>query len=200
MQGVIGENGAFYFCYNRVLRQMERHYADSEQERLGKRSRLNALCNKIVAEVLGAAISEDQAYRETDLAIDIGEDASPLSDEQIDQIVHILREAGATGKIGSIHVDGWFGDYDKLSMTKVFAKNYLNVDVSHQSERFVFVGDSPNDESMFGFFPNSIGVANVRSFQSRLKTPPTYVTNAPGGEGFAEVAAALLAARTGGQA
>ena len=42
---------------------MERHYADSEQERLGKRSRLNALGNKIVAEVLGAAISEDQAYR-----------------------------------------------------------------------------------------------------------------------------------------
>jgi hypothetical protein len=50
---------------------------------------------------------------------------------------------------------------------------------------------------MFRHFPLSVGVANVREILPQLPVPPAYVTEASGGEGFAEMAAQLLAARTG---
>ena len=187
VRGVVGENGAFYFHYDRSQRRMERFYADSGTERSAKREKLVSIGDKIIAEIPGSAISADQAYRETDLAIDFAEDVPRLSDEQIDRIVMIFRESGATAKVSS--------NYDKLSMTRVFAANCLKVDLNKQREHFIFVGDSPNDEPMFDFFPNSVGVANVRSFKDRLGTPPTYITETPGGGGFSEVAAALIASR-----
>ena len=193
--GVVGENGAFYFPYDRSRRRMERFYGDSGPERSAKRERLASIGKKIVAEIPGSAISADQAYRETDLAIDFSEDVPRLSDREIDQIVSIFHDSGATAKVSSIHVNGWFGEYDKLTMTRVFAANCLKVDLDKQSEHFIFVGDSPNDEPMFHFFPNSVGVANVLSFEGRLDSPPTYITESPGGSGFAEVAAALIASR-----
>lgn len=193
--GVVGENGAFYFHYDHLHRRMERHYADSETERAANREKLTAIGEKIIAELPGSAISADQAYRETDLAIDISEDVARLSDDQIHRIVTIFQESGATAKVSSIHVNGWFGDYDKLSMARVFAANCLKIDLHEHRENFIFVGDSPNDVPMFNFFPHSIGVANIRLFANQLSTAPTYVTEAPGGGGFVEVAQALLASR-----
>jgi len=195
--GVVGENGAFYFHYDRFHRRMERFYADPEPERSTKREKLISIGNRIVDEIPGSAISADQAYRETDLAIDFCEDVFRLSDGQIDRIVSIFQESGATAKVSSIHINGWFGEYDKLSMTRIFAANCLNVDLDKQHEHFIFVGDSPNDAPMFDFFPNSVGVANVWSFKDRLETPPTYITKSRGGGGFSEVAAALIASRKG---
>ena len=85
--GVVGENGAFYFRYDRSQKRMERFYADSETERSAKREKLISIGDKIIAEIAGSAISADQAYRETDLAVDFSEDVPRLSDEQIDRIV-----------------------------------------------------------------------------------------------------------------
>jgi hypothetical protein len=195
VRGVVGENGAFYFHYKRSEKRMVRFFADSEQVRAEKREKLAALGKKILSEVTGSALSADQAYRETDLAIDFSEDVPRLPDADIDRIVALFQADGATAKVSSIHVNGWIGEYDKLSMTRIFAADCLKVDLDNRQKEFVFVGDSPNDAPMFEFFKNSVGVANVRSFEDRLVTPPTYITTASGGEGFAEVAAALISAR-----
>jgi hypothetical protein len=56
----------------------------------------------------------------------------------------------------------------------------------------VFVGDSENDAPMFGFFENSIGVANVRRFERRLASKPKYVTRTTSGTGFVELVEHLL--------
>ncbi len=125
VDGVVGENGAFYFHYDRESRRMIRRYIDSNEERTSKRQKLIALGCRIVQEVPGAEISADQLYRETDLAIDIREDVVPLSPTSVDRIVAILSDAGATAKISSIHVNGWFGTYDKLTTTKLFAADCL---------------------------------------------------------------------------
>jgi HAD superfamily hydrolase (TIGR01484 family) len=197
--GVVGENGAFYFQYRRSQKRMVRVFADSQQERAEKRERLAAIGEEILAAVPGAALSADQAYRESDLAVDFAEDVPRLPDSEIDRIVEIFQAHGATAKVSSIHVNGWFGAYDKLSMTRTFAADCLGTDLKDRPEAFVFVGDSPNDAPMFEFFPNAIGVANIRAFEERLSTPPRYVTSAPGGDGFAEVAEALIAARRSGR-
>jgi hydroxymethylpyrimidine pyrophosphatase-like HAD family hydrolase len=100
-----------------------------------------------------------------------------------------------TAKMSSIHVNGWFGAYDKLAMTRSLLRDEFGVDVDAERERFVFVGDSPNDAPMFEHFPYAVGVANVRNYAGRLSCLPAYVTERASGAGFAELVAHLLAAR-----
>lgn len=197
VDGVVGENGAFYFHYDRGARRMNRRYIDSDDDRSEKRGRLMKLGQEIISAVPGAAISADQQYRETDLAIDFCEDVAPLPPARVDEIVALMTKAGATAKISSIHVNGWFGDYDKLTMTKLFAADCLGVDLDRAQGAFLFMGDSPNDGPMFRFFENSVGVANVREFEEQLSSPPRYIAKGRGGAGFAEVAALVVQAKTG---
>ena len=108
-----------------------------------------------------------------------------------------MEDAGLTAKISSIHVNGWFGAYDKLSTTKIFMQEVFNINLDERKNEFVFIGDSPNDAPMFSYFPHSVGVANVNDFaESLLPNRPAYVTTARSGDGFIELADALLSART----
>ena len=193
--GVVGENGALYFHYDRERRSMRRRFWLSEQERVEGRRRLAVLREKILSEVAGAGIASDQPYREADLAVDFAEDVGPLSASDIDRIVAMFTAAGAHAKVSSIHVNGWFGEFDKLAMTRVMMHEVFATDLDREREAFLFIGDSPNDAPMFGFFPNSIGVANVTDFADRLPAAPTYVTRARAGDGFAEMASLVLRAR-----
>ena len=192
VDGIVGENGAFYYRYHHEERRMERHYRKTASERAADRERLDAVCERILAEIPGAAVAADQPYREADLAIDYREDVSPLPPGDVKRIVALFEEAGAAAKVSSIHVNGWFGDYDKLTMTRTLMERSFGVDLDALRARYVFVGDSPNDAPLFGFFPNAVGVANVRDFADDLDHAPAYVTEARAGAGFAELAAALL--------
>ena len=111
----------------------------------------------------------------------------------VDRIVALMQAEGMTAKVSSIHVNGWYGDYDKLAMTRILMTEVFAVDLDAQRDTFVFVGDSPNDAPMFAYFPNAVGVANVRPFLDRIATPPAYVTTDAAGAGFVELAAFLLA-------
>jgi HAD superfamily hydrolase (TIGR01484 family) len=193
--GVVGENGAFYFRYDRATRTMQRRFWLDDAQRRSARSRLEKLRGKILAAVPRAGIASDQPYREADLAIDFAEDVGPLDRAEIDRIVALFEAAGARAKVSSIHVNGWFGDFDKLAMTRVMMREVFGVDLDRDKERCLFIGDSPNDQPMFGFFPISVGVANVRDFADRLTAPPAYATRARAGDGFAEMAERVLAAR-----
>jgi HAD superfamily hydrolase (TIGR01484 family) len=193
--GVVGENGAFYFAYDHHAKKMIRRFMASEAERRSNRRRLDALADAIVAAVPGSAISADQLYREADLAIDFREDIDPLPPAAVARIVAAFEAAGATAKVSSIHVNGWFGAYDKLTMTRCFVAERLGLDLDAAQQRFVFCGDSPNDAPLFGFFANACGVANIHDFAGRLPASPAYVTQARGAAGFVELAAHILWAR-----
>jgi HAD superfamily hydrolase (TIGR01484 family) len=190
VDAVVGENGAFYFFHsdNRV----HKRFWDDEKTRAEKRSRLHAIAAAIVGAVAGCALASDQAYRETDLAIDYREDVPPLPLAAAQRVAELMRAAGLTAKVSSIHVNGWFGDYDKLAMTRrLFAERFA-LDLDAVNAEVVFAGDSPNDSAMFGFFRKSVGVANVRRFASLLPEAPKYVTQAACGAGFEELAEHLL--------
>jgi HAD superfamily hydrolase (TIGR01484 family) len=197
VDAVVGENGAFYFRYDAKARKLEKRFLDDEAARAEKRARLQRLGQTILAQVPGAALASDQLYRESDLAIDFCEDVPPLPRAEVDRIVALFEAAGCTAKISSIHVNGWFGDYDKLGMSRRLFQEVFAIDLDREREAFVYAGDSPNDQPMFAYFPHAVGVANVRDFTDRLKDKPRYVTPSRGGAGFAELAAALLAARAG---
>ena len=194
VDAVVGENGAFYFRYDAERRSMVRRFFLSQEQRDADRRRLARIRQRVLAEVPGSAVASDQFCREADLAIDFCEDVPRLSPAAVDRIVDIFRAEGATAKVSSIHVNGWFGDYDKLTMTRILLAECFGVDLDADRERYVFVGDSPNDGPMFAYFANAVGVANVRDFRDRLEAAPAYVTNGRAGSGFAELAEVLLTA------
>jgi len=198
VDAVVGENGAFYFAYDRGRRTMRSEFAKHGPQRQEDRIRLDALRATILAEVPGSAIASDQDYRIADLAIDFREDVEPLPATAVDRIVELFTQAGATAKVSSIHVNGWYGTYDKLTMTRRCLHDLfdIDVDVDADNERIVFAGDSPNDAPMFAFFRHSVGVANIHRFD--LPAQPAWVTDAESAAGFRELADALLSARRTG--
>ena len=193
VDGLVGENGAFYFRYDDSIRKMQRRYFNTESRRQANRHKLDKLKLEILGKIPGSRISADQGYREADLAIDYCEDVSPLSNEDVDRIVALFKKAGAEAKTSSIHVNGWFGEYDKLTMTRFLFEEVFGEDLDHVRRDVIFIGDSPNDAPMFAYFPNSVGVANVLHFKNRLPCEPAWVTQKEGGYGFAEMVDALLA-------
>ncbi len=182
VRGIIGENGGFYFYYQD--RKMCRAFSLPEEERQGNQNKLEVIKKEILSSVPGSALASDQFCRLMDLAIDFCEDVTPLDEASVQKIVNIFKSHGAQAKISSIHVNGWFGNYDKLTMCKKFCQDVLKINLEANQNLFSFVGDSPNDEPMFGFFDNSVGVANVRDFE--LLTPPKFVCQKARGEGFKE--------------
>lgn len=197
VDAVVGENGAFYFKYDRDQKKMHQHFWAKPEELTRNRARLDEIQREVLAAVPGAALASDQAYRVADLAIDFCEDVPALPESDIDRIVAVFEKAGAQAKVSSIHVNGWFGSYDKLSMARTLLEQVFGIGWDQARESVLFAGDSPNDEPMFAAFPLSVGVANVHAFAHRLKNKPAYVTNGHSGEGFAELASLLLSAKTG---
>lgn len=195
VDGVIGENGAFYFWFDEKAGKLKKRFLDPESVRFEKRQRLKKIGEEILCSVPGTALASDQGYRETDLAIDYCEDVAPLGREAVDQICEIFKKHGATCKVASIHVNGWFGNYDKLAMTKIFVQERWGMDLDACRERFLFCGDSPNDEPMFAYFPCTAGVKNVLRFADRMTHLPSFVARRDGGEGFAEIFDVVLRQR-----
>jgi HAD superfamily hydrolase (TIGR01484 family) len=192
VDGIVGENGAFYFYYDEQQRKMRRRYFKSEKQRKIDYQKLEKLKLEILDKIPGCRVSADQHYREADLAIDYCEDVPPLSLEDVDRIVRLFEEAGARAKISSIHVNGWFGEYDKLTMTQMFFAEVFRDDLADLKENIIFIGDSPNDVPMFQFFPHSVGVANILNFKEKIIHKPAWVTQQEGGYGFAEMVDGLL--------
>lgn len=190
VHGVIGENGAFYF--RSTQRKMLRHFVIEESDRIQFQKKLEDIKNQVLSDVPGAGIASDQFTRMFDLAIDFCEDVPPLSESDIDKIVEIFKSHGAIAKVSNIHVNGWFGDYDKLTTCKTYCEKEFGASFESLKDQIAFAGDSPNDEPMFQAFIWSFAVKNIEDFADRLKHPPQYVSSLPEGEGFAEIVQTLL--------
>ena len=188
--GVVGENGGLY--YRLTERGPIRVYAQDAATRAANRRRLEAVRDDILRQVPGCAVAADQPFRESDLAIDFCEDVPPLPRPAILRIAEIFAAHGATAKISSIHVNGWFGDFDKLTMVRRFVRDLDGVDPCDRPDAYAFCGDAPNDEPMFCAFRHTFGVANVARFLDLMTHGPAWIAAGEGGVGFAEIVDALL--------
>jgi hydroxymethylpyrimidine pyrophosphatase-like HAD family hydrolase len=119
-----------------------------------------------------------------------------LPPEKIAQVVAIMQSEGMTATVSSIHINGWFGEHNKLVGARWAVRELFGRDLDAEMDNWAYVGDSTNDQLMFEAFPNSIGVANVRRFEAQLAHLPRYITDGERGAGFAEVTQAVLAAQS----
>lgn len=189
VDAVVGENGAFTFYMDRsagrdVRKKFETPGADPESAK-----KLKNLHQKIVQRFPFAQTASDQNYREYDLAIDICEDVAPWADGDVKELLTLCHAEGAHAKLSSIHVNTWFGNYDKKTGFKSWietgAPGLTRTAPLH--DEWIYIGDSPNDEPMFEYFTHSVGVANLNRYLAMLKFPPAWITPGESGTGFCEM-------------
>lgn len=187
---IVAENGAVML--RRQAHRLQVDFVADAPTRAANARRLQACAKAVLAAVPGATLAQDSAGRLTDIAIDHSEYAH-LGAAQIGAVVAVMRDHGLTATVSSIHVNGWIGSHDKRSgarwaVEQALARPWDPAD-------WVYVGDSTNDQAMFQALPLTVGVANIARFLPQLQAFPTCVTPSERGEGFAELADALLAAR-----
>lgn len=191
--GVVGENGAFAFYMHGD--RLERLYHPAAPDPESVRGRLASLGSEALAAFPGLRVAKDQAYRIFDVALDFAEEEPRLGLDLAVRVKEFCESRGAVAKVSSIHVNAWYGEYDKLSMAELFLSSRLGYEPIRDLSSVVYFGDSPNDEPMFRHFPLSCGVANVRQYVSILKNPPEFVASKPFGYGFSEGVGIILGRR-----
>ncbi len=174
--------------------QLSKSYQQPPAVRQHNYAHMQQVLAQIESEVPGARRATDSAGRETDIAIDHSE-FTHLPQEAIDHAVRLMRAAGMNATVSSIHINGWFGDHNKLEGARWIVRELFGRNLDAEIDRWVYVGDSTNDQVMFEHFPHSVGVANIARFVPQLTHRPRFVTQGERGAGFAEVARAVLAAR-----
>jgi HAD superfamily hydrolase (TIGR01484 family) len=201
VDAIVAENGSVALFLNKKdlysnqggPEQLSKIYQQSDATRAANYARMQQVAGRVKREVAGAVLSQDSPGRETDIAIDHSEFVQ-LSPDAIAQAVQIMQSEGMNATVSSIHINAWFGAHNKLEGARWIVSELLGRDLNAEMARWAYVGDSTNDQLMFEAFDNSVGVANVRRFEAQLTHKPRYVTQGERGAGFAEVAAALLAA------
>jgi len=190
VSGVVGENGAFAFHMQEGKLQRMFHPAAPDPD--ATRARLRELGTRALAAFPGLRVAKDQDYRLFDLALDFAEEQPDLGLDLARRVKEFCERDGAVAKVSSIHVNAWYGDYDKLSMAERFLSSRFGYDPKLDEASVLFLGDSPNDEPMFRHFPLSCGVANVLQYGDLIQYPPKFVTMKLFGYGFAEAVDVLL--------
>lgn len=195
VDAIVAENGAVGLIHKEP-HGLRKIYQQSESTRTANFARMQQVAARIVREVPGAKLAEDSPGRETDIAVDHSE-FTHLPQAAIDQVVALMRSEGMTATVSSIHINGWYGEHSKLSGARWIVRELFGRDLDAELDRWVYVGDSTNDVLMFEHFPHSVGVANIRRFESQLTHPPRYVTPGERGAGFAQLAQAILQSQKG---
>ena len=193
VDAIVAENGAVALRRN-GSGGLDRLYQQDEATRARNFARMQQVLAEIEATVPGARRATDSPGRETDIAIDHSE-FTQLPQPHIDQCVALMRAAGMNATVSSIHINGWFGTHDKWEGARWIVRTLFGRALEHETDRWVYVGDSTNDQVMFEHFEHSVGVANIARFVPQLVHLPRYVTQGERGAGFVELAQAILSAR-----
>lgn len=196
VDAIVVENGAAAFKIDlqpayllpRVLLKI---YQQDAVKRADNLARMAHIAQQVLSQVPDAVLSRDHAGRETDLAFDYHEFEN-LPPETVQAILAVLTQAGMHTTVSSIHIHGCFDQFDKWGGALWIVRELLQRNLAAELDNWVFVGDSGNDQAMFQHFTHSVGVANIRRFESQMTYLPRYITPSERGAGFSEVVEMLL--------
>ena len=193
VDAIVAENGAVAL-WRGEAGELRRDYLQDATTRTRNFQKLQTVAQRVLADLPHTRLATDSPGRETDIAIDHSE-FQHLSEAQIAAVVALMQSEGMRATVSSIHINGWYGDHNKLVGARWIVRELWDRDLDREMDRWAYVGDSTNDQLMFKTFDHSIGVANVARFVPQLEHLPRYVTLGERGTGFAEAARAILATR-----
>lgn len=191
VDAMVAENGAVALLHKKQANHVEKIYQQGSTTRTHNFEQMQCIAQRVLKEIPGTVMAQDSHGRETDIAFDHSE-FHHLSQEQIQQVLKLLKEEGMTATVSSIHINAWFGDHNKWHGAQWILKELTGRDLNQEIDQWVYVGDSTNDQVMFEHFTHSVGVANIRRFEYELKHLPKYITTQERSAGFVEVANAIL--------
>ena len=191
VDAMVAENGAVALLHNPTTKQVSKIYQQDPTTRTHNFEQMQRIAQRVLKEVPGTVMAQDSPGRETDIAFDHSE-FHKLSQDQIQQVLQLLKQEGMTATVSSIHINAWFGDHNKWHGAQWILKELTGRDLKQELDQWVYVGDSANDQLMFEHFTHSVGVANIRRFENELKHLPQYIANQERGAGFAEFVNFLL--------
>jgi HAD superfamily hydrolase (TIGR01484 family) len=191
VDAIVAENGAVGLQHT-TAHGLRKFYQQDMATRRANFARMQQVLAHIEQTVPGAQRSQDSSGRETDIAIDHSE-FTHLPQSAIDEVVNLMQAQGMIATVSSIHINGWYGEHSKLTGARWIVRELYGRDLDVEMDRWVYVGDSTNDQVMFEHFSHSVGVANIQRFEAQLTHPPRYITSAERGAGFAELVRHLLA-------
>lgn len=196
VDAIVGENGAFYMQLieggHGKPAIYKKRYLEKDSVRKSNAKKLDSLKKNIFKKFPNAKTPSDQKYREFDLAIDYCEDVKRWKDQDVQKLMNECKKYGAQVKLSSIHVNTWFGKYDKWTCVQKVMKEVLKLSPKSDLNKVAYLGDSPNDEPFFKVMPFTVGVANVSKFLMKMKSHPKYIATYNSGRGFAEFSKILL--------
>lgn len=198
IDATVVENGALGLVFDEIpgggrkVRALDRRSGD----RTARRAALLRLAEALAARFPETAIADDNAARITDVTLDIGEHRrvpAPI----VAEMRRIAAAEGARTVASSVHLHLADEAEDKASGAIALLSGHFGEDATSSRSRYAFVGDSGNDAAAFAAFRLTLAVANVRPHLHALSVPPRFVSQAPMGRGFAEIAAHLVELRAG---
>lgn len=191
VEGVITEGGGCFIANTDGI--LDYTFWRDEAQMRADQAAIMVKVEQALSAFTSLRLARDQSYRLTDVAIDYAQDVRPAAVEEKDGLLAILLEQGLNAKASSIHINVSGGGYDKFAMAERVLRERYSLDQETYRKQVVYVGDAPNDESMFARFPLSVGVANIAQHLDNMQHHPSFQTQQPGGLGFAEFAKHLLA-------
>lgn len=190
VEAIVAENGAVALRRN-DRGGLDKLYQQDDDTRVHNFAKMQEVLAQIEQQVPGAQRATDSHGRECDIAVDHSE-FTHMPQAQIDECVAIMREAGMNATVSSIHINGWFGDHNKLEGARWIVRELFGIDLDATLGQWIYIGDSTNDQLMFQHMPHSVGVANIARFVPQLQHLPRYVTKAERGDGFVQLADHIL--------
>jgi len=186
VDGGVGENGGVLVgAGGRLLDAL------APAERAARSARLAALVAEVRAHFGELEPADDAGERLSDFTFDIGEHQR-VAPARVAEVTAFAKARGATVHVSSVHLHVGFDAVDKASGVVRLLRTLRGTDPTVALTRYAFVGDSENDAACFGAFSVTVGVANLRG---RPTLAPRYLTQAPRGQGVAELARVLGALR-----
>ena len=184
VNSVVGENGAFSYTISdgRIIRKT----FVSSSRLSAHQKKLNLLFDEIKSNFGDVHLAADQPFRQWDLALDISEEQE-MDDDKVKAIYDFCISNGANAAISNIHLNVWYGNYNKLDMSLKILDEW-----NLKEHECMYIGDSPNDSPMFNHFSFSVGVKSVLKYKDIMDCFPSYLTTRDSSEGFEELTNLIL--------
>ena len=191
VEAVVAESGGL--CLYRDAAGIPRWlYHDDPRRIVADRIRMENVAKNVMLRIPELAVADDNPFRLVDFALDHCETVAPVTRERIDEAIAMFRADGLQARASSVHINVWRGDFDKAPMALRYLREVRGASLPDEATRWLFVGDAPNDASMFAAFSRSVGVANLATVADQLPVAPPFLTRASHGDGFVELADHLL--------